>query len=173
MGIGIPGSGKTTALTKFAEKNLYTYICPDDIRKEFTGDTGNQTKNKEVWEEAYKRTADALKEGKTVVFDATFTNENQRRQFITFAKNNGASKVQGVFADASLEISRDRNTQRERVVPELAMMRMHQFLQENPPILEDGFDSLFTMDEFQNLERAEIHSQGQEVISKEFQPKFK
>jgi len=32
MGIGIPGSGKTTILKEFADKNGYEYICPDDIR---------------------------------------------------------------------------------------------------------------------------------------------
>ena len=37
MGIGIPGSEKTTVLKTFAEKYNYSYICPDDIRLELTG----------------------------------------------------------------------------------------------------------------------------------------
>jgi predicted kinase len=36
LGIGLPGSGKTTALKPFAEKNGYIYISPGDIREELS-----------------------------------------------------------------------------------------------------------------------------------------
>lgn len=45
VGIGLPGSGKTTALKPFADKNSYIYICPDDIRAELTGNPADQSKN--------------------------------------------------------------------------------------------------------------------------------
>jgi dephospho-CoA kinase len=41
IGIGVPGSGKTTALKPFAERNTYTYISPDDIRAELTGNAAD------------------------------------------------------------------------------------------------------------------------------------
>ncbi len=79
MGIGIPGSGKTTIIKAFADRNNYTYICPDDIRTELTGDPRDQTKNKEVWETARQRVSEAIHQGKTVVVDATFAHAEQRR----------------------------------------------------------------------------------------------
>ncbi len=92
----MPGSGKTTVLKRFADENEYTYICPDDIRQELTGSASDQSKNREVWVEAYKRTEEELLKGKSVVFDATFTNPEQRKDFLSFVRQKGAEKIQGV-----------------------------------------------------------------------------
>lgn len=155
VGIGIPGSGKTTALKAFAEKNGYNYISPDDIRQELTGDAKDQSKNGEVWQLAYDRLAGALKLDRDVVFDATFTEGERRKELLKFARENGADKIQGVFADVSLEVARERNQNRERMVPDHAMERMNEALKAAPPMIEDGFDALFTIDEFQNMLSAE------------------
>lgn len=172
MGIGVPGSGKTTALRPFAEQNSYVYISPDDIRTELTGDSKNQSKNKEVWMEAHRRVAEALLDNKTVVFDATFARDSERKSFISFARENGAEKVQGVFARVPYDIASERNSHRERVVPDHAMERIQKMLDENPPKIEDGFDSIFDINEMQELIRAEIKSEDQ-IINKEFKPKFR
>lgn len=166
MGIGIPGSGKTTALKPFAEQNQYVYLCPDDIRIELTGNSADQSKNREVWTKAHERVADALKNGETVVFDATFARDSERKNFISFAREHGATKIQGIVADVSFEIACERNLARDRVVPEHAMERMHQMLLDVPPEIADGFDSLFFIDEFQKLKQVEIG--GEHKISKEF-----
>lgn len=125
LGIGLPGSGKTTALKPFAEEYSYTYISPDDIRAELLGNAADQSRMREIWDEAYKRTAEALSAGHTVVFDATFAKGHERRDFIKFVRANGAEKVQGVFAAVPLEIANERNRSRERVVPDHAMTRMN------------------------------------------------
>lgn len=172
MGIGLPGSGKTTALKPFAEEHSYTYISPDAIREELTGNAADQSKNREVWQEAYRRTTEALQKGETVVFDATFAKSNERKDFIGFVRENGASKVQGVFAAVPLEIAGERNRTRDRVVPEHAMERMNEMLHQAPPIVEDGFDSVFDINHLQELERAEMKMEG-EIISREFKPKLR
>jgi predicted kinase len=61
LGIGIPGSGKTTVLKKLANDYNYSYICPDDIRFELTLDMSDQSRNKEVWRESYHRLEQDLK----------------------------------------------------------------------------------------------------------------
>ena len=172
MGIGIPGAGKTTTLKPFAEEYSYVYICPDDIRTEMNGNSLDQSNMREVWEEARRRVAENLERGETVVFDATFARDNERKNFIQFARDHGAGKVQGVFAAVSYEIANERNNARERVVPEHAMERMHRMLKNNPPILEDGFDSVFDMNEFQELTRAEKMNED-EVLTREFKPKIR
>lgn len=167
MGIGIPGSGKTTVLKTFADKNSYIYICPDDIRQELTGNAADQSKNREVWAEAYKRLGEKLEQGQTVVFDATFVNPEQRKQFIDFARAHGAEKIQGVHLDVNLEIAKERNSERERQVPEYVLDKMDSSLREAPPQVEDGFDLVVSLDEEQKMIDAEMNREG-EVLHKEF-----
>jgi predicted kinase len=163
IGIGIPGSGKTTVLKEFAAKYDYIYICPDDIRAEILGDAANQSKNKEVWAEAHRRLSDFLSQGKTIVFDATFTNLNGRKNFIDLARQSGAEKVQGILFDTPLEIAQERNLKRERQVPEHAIQRMHNDLQSNRPNIEDGLDSIFTLNEYQDLVNVEKGEVGKNI----------
>lgn len=167
MGIGVPGSGKTTVLKEFADKYGYSYICPDDIRLEMTGNIADQSKNREVWAEAYNRASRELRVGNTIVFDATFTNPGQRKDFINFARENGAEKVQGVFLDIPIEVAKERNRNRERIVPEYAMDKMNDSLQKFPPEIEDGFDGVFSLDEMGKLVDAEVASENK-VIHREF-----
>lgn len=65
--IGISGSGKTTLGNKLKSK----VVCPDDIRKELTGNISNQSNNKEVFETAYDKIATYLAGGFDVYFSAT------------------------------------------------------------------------------------------------------
>ncbi len=170
MGVGIPGAGKTSFLKPFAEKNAYTYICPDDIRAEISGNTLSQTVNKEAWAEAHRRVTEAFSKGENVVFDATFAKDFERKDFIEFARREGAKKVQGVFMATPLSVALRRNDMRDRSVPEYAIERMHRQLKDSTPIVEDGFDSVFDLNEFQELKRAEM--QGEEkVLTKEFKPR--
>ena len=155
IGIGIPGSGKTTLLKRFASKYEYSYICPDDIRTELTGNPSDQTKNKEVWEETHKRVLQIMKT-KTVVVDATFASVDQRKSFLDLLRSNGAEKIEGIFVNTPLEIAKERNANRDRFVPEHVLEKMSHFLSESVPNINDGFDSLFTFDENKMLKSLEV-----------------
>jgi predicted kinase len=155
IGVGLPGSGKTTALKPFAEKNGYIYISPDEIREELYGNASIQRGMTEVWDMVHARAQEALHANKSIVVDATFAHANERRNFIAFCKNSGAEKVQGVFAVVPLELSDKRNQARERTVPRYAMERMYRDLSNEKPVVEDGFDAVFDINEFQELERIE------------------
>lgn len=167
IGIGIPGSGKTTVLKNFAEKNDYVYICPDDIRTELTGNSADQTKNKEVWIEAKKRMVDKFQVGESIVFDATFTNPEQRKDFLSFASENGVEKIEGIFLDVSLETAKERNQNRERKVPDYAIEKMNMSLKDFPPEITDGFDLIFSLNENQELKEVKMSHEG-EIVKKEF-----
>jgi predicted kinase len=84
MPVGIPGSGKSTWLTKNIEP-VYLHIkivSPDNIRKDMFGDITDQTHNIEVWAEAKKRTVEWLSQGTSVILDATNVNTTNRRNFL-------------------------------------------------------------------------------------------
>lgn len=67
--IGIPGSGKSTFIKhNFLDSEV---ICPDEIRKELTGDISDQSKNVEVWNEVFNRIKEFSKLDKDIVIDAT------------------------------------------------------------------------------------------------------
>lgn len=167
LGIGLPGAGKTTALKPFAEEYGYVYISPDDIRKELSGNPMDQTVNREAWKEVHKRMNDALSQKKTVVVDATFSKRDERLEFIQQAREHGATKVQGVFAATALEIADERNNARERTIPRYAMERIHDHLMTDPPVIEDGFDAVFDINEFQKLERVELAGEHR-IVEREF-----
>jgi predicted kinase len=155
VGIGVPGSGKSTLLKKMAGSHGYAYLSTDDIRKELTGNIEDQSRNREVWEEAKKRLKEKLQEDKPVVFDATFTVVEERRNFLDFARANGARKIQGIFLDTPPEVAKERNRTRDRQVPEYVIDKMSDRLRYSPPKPEDGFDAVFTFDEFEHLKEAE------------------
>jgi len=176
IGIGVPGAGKTTVLHKLADEYGYTYISPDDLRKEFGSEASDKARNKEIWLEAYSRVRNSLENGKSVVFDATFASQGLRKSFLDIARTYGAEKIQGVYVSTPTEIARERNLGRERQAPEHVFDSRVSMLKENPPEIEDGFDSLFTVDAYQRLYHSEmLHAKdGEEEkkIEREF-PKLK
>ena len=161
IGIGIPGSGKTTILKDFAKKYNYEYICTDDVRSGLniaSNDPLAATDNPvtiSMWDAIRERTKVALGQGKTVVLDATFTKLELRKEFINIARENGASKVQGIFLDIPSKIAWERSIKRDREVPEHVFKARVASIEENPPKVSDGFDALFTVKEYENSFRAE------------------
>jgi len=82
MLIGIPGCGKTTWINKNVNRDQYTIVCPDLIRKELTGTISDLTQDKKVWELAKERVLQYLILSKNVILDATNVNMYYRQNFI-------------------------------------------------------------------------------------------
>ncbi len=177
ISIGIPGAGKTTVLKELAEENGYYYVSTDGLRAEMFKEVEDRTspekeslwaeRNKEVWDEAKKRVKEFIGLGETVVFDATFSNSEKRKEFIEFAKHNGAEKIQGIFIDTPLEVAKERNQKRGRNVREIDIERMAKELKENEPKIEEGFDGIFTLNEYRDLIMVEV-KKGEGSLRKEF-----
>jgi len=125
-----------------------------------------------VWEESYHLLEKYLKEGNTVVFDATFAKLSTREKCISLAHKFGADKIQGIYIDSSMEIAKDRNSNRERVVPEHIIESMHKNLNLNPPEMQEGFDSIFTLDEYHQFIKTELKTKEKNK-EKEFKIKIK
>ena len=67
---GISGSGKSRLYDTFISKDT-VLVCPDDIRREVNGNISDQRNGKKIFEIAYKRIIEALKNNKDVYFSAT------------------------------------------------------------------------------------------------------
>lgn len=147
MTVGIPASGKTT----YIEKNILPYIpdiiviSPDTIRQELSGNMADQSVNAEAWDLAYARAGEALKQGKSIIFDATYARRDKRKADIKFYKDSGATAVICIYFRISLQVAQQRNISRERTVPKHALVRMHNWLMANPPSLKDGFNDIITV----------------------------
>lgn len=82
--IGCSGAGKSYVYEKGYRD--FALVCPDDIRKEITGDVSDQSKNREVWDIAYHRLADLVADGKDVYFSATNCKMKTIREIVNTAK---------------------------------------------------------------------------------------
>lgn len=141
LGIGVPGSGKTTTLLPLARKLGYTYINGDDIRQELTGDPSDHSREKEVWILAYDRIKKGLAHSGIVV-DATNSRVSDRKKLIQFCRLHGATEITGYWFNGDINTYINRNNQRERTVPEKSIKTMYDRLLYSPPAIEEGFNRI-------------------------------
>lgn len=142
MGIGLPGSGKTTYLYSLAAKYGAVYVCPDDIRANLTGDAGNQSCNQDAWEQAYYEIGHGLYNGNDVVVDATNVKVQDRQKLIEHCSSHKGTTIIGIWFITPYETCVERNKSRGRKVPDHAMIRMHKQLADQPPSKSEGYDVL-------------------------------
>lgn len=124
--MGIPGSGKTYATHQmYADAPNAVIINPDAIRAELTGDAADQSRNAEVFQIAHQRVRDALADPDIgiVVFDATNTKRFAREALLAIASEFDTRTTLLMF-DTDYETCCERNSLRERTVPDFAMVRM-------------------------------------------------
>lgn len=149
--VGISGSGKSTLCNQLVDEG-YTRICPDDIRKELTGDISDQSQNGRVWSEAYARLHAALKRGKSVVFDSIGTSRKTRNQLRAVADEYGAECYAYALMDSlSKERCYDRvaadlasGVDRSNTLVDASILdRQHSmFLDTMHSIDDEGFDAV-------------------------------
>ena len=138
--VGLSGSGKSTiAKEKYA---THTYISSDDLREELYGDVNDQRHNGKIFEEMFKRSADALEVGQSVVYDATNLSSKRRKSLI----RNMRAAIKGNFWAVACVVLTTyencllRNASRERVVPDEVIRR--QFFSFQCPTEHEGFDAI-------------------------------
>ena len=132
--IGLPGSGKSTFASNHPE---CVVVSTDAIRGELFGDEGEQKDGKLVFDVAYARLAQAVEAGQDAIFDATNLQRKYRKKiFQMFPK---AYHV-AVFVNTPVDVCKERNAKRDRVVPEMVIDRMASSL--NAPTIAEGFKEI-------------------------------
>ena len=148
--IGPAGCGKSTVAKEVAkDASFCTIVSSDEIRKELYKDETVQKDHAKVFKLAHERVIENLKAGKDVIFDATNLLRVHRKELIECVAP-FANRVVGVVYDGDLETCLKRNASRDRHVPEDVISRMYSTLhgKHNKPIVEEGFDILYSMKAF-------------------------
>lgn len=141
--IGIPGSGKSNYAKKYLLTNNSVYLSSDDIRVELYG-FEDQTHNDVVFETMKKRTLNALRDGKDVIYDATNLNKKRRSGIINEAHKLDA-QVDAYLCCTPINIILERNiTRAERQLPWDKLVQMIQSIE--PPMYYEGFDNIYLID---------------------------
>lgn len=165
MTVGIAGSGKSWIYENEIKKlhaanpDYYSeivYVSSDAIREEVFGDVNDQTHNAEVFNIMHARSVAALKEGKSVYYDATNLSAKRRMAFlrsIDFIPNVYKSCILNV---PPFELVKERNASRYRQVPEFVLERM--LRQFEMPDISEGWNQIrvFGVDRFVDSENEKI-----------------
>src|SRR5579871_553104 len=131
--VGLPGSGKSTYL---ARKNVVG-LSSDTIRGWLVDDVTDQTIHDRVFQTLRYVLHQRLALGRPVTYvDATNLTPQERAPYIGIGKSYGCD-VEAVFFAVPIEVCRERNAHRQRVVPDDAMEKMA--LKLVPPEPGEGF----------------------------------
>lgn len=122
---GIPGCGKST----WAENMLGSYVIlsTDSIRKRLAGsltEAHAQNLNSQVFREFYALIEEYLKNGWSVVADATNLTRKSRQDLVNIANLTGANAHLVLFKNVQQAIDRNMAREEDRVVPEDVMEKM-------------------------------------------------
>jgi predicted kinase len=131
--VGLPGSGKSTYLARMGVRGLSS----DMIRGLLADDETDQTIHERVFQTMRYLLRQRLAIERPVTYiDATNLRPEERRPYLEIGEQFGCD-VEAVYFDVPLEICRQRNAARSRVVPEEAMEKMAAKLV--APSVEEGF----------------------------------
>lgn len=134
IGMGIPGSGKSTYL-KFmvGDKLEHEYVSRDEIRFSLVKEDEEYfSREDDVWAEFVRRINEGLAAGKTVWADATHISVKSRAKLLR-ALEKMPDEIAVLWLDTPLQVAYERNLQRDgsrAYVPESVIERMWYSLQE-------------------------------------------
>lgn len=136
--VGIPGSGKTTWANNNHKENEVV-LSSDLIRKELFNDETNQENNKLVFTTLYKRARNLIKQGKSVIIDATNVTVNDRARALNNFAGLDVYKIAIVFKTEP-DICKVRDKLRARTVGEEVI---NKFVEKfTNPKSEEGFNEI-------------------------------
>ena len=151
MMVGIAGSGKSSVAIKLRDHILQEENCKekqinilssDNLREELLGDISDQSQNDVIFAEMKKRTINTLKEGHSVIYDATNLNVKDRRGILNAIEEQKIDcyKVAYIIPTSLVQCIVNA-TNRNRIVPYDVLQRMlHKF---QIPIYQEGFHFIF------------------------------
>ena len=139
--VGLPGSGKSTYLERIGA----TGLSSDAVRRWLADDETDQTIHDRVFQTLRYLLRQRLMIGRPVTYvDATNLTPQERSPYVGIGKAFGC-EVEAIFFDVPLDVCRQRNAGRHRVVPDAAMLALSQKLV--PPTAAEGFSRVSVISE--------------------------
>lgn len=142
--VGCPGSGKSTWSKNAASvNNDIVRLCPDEYRAKLGEGEEDQSVSEQAFAAVKRDMAEALKNGISVLIDATLMYRKARKDFIHIAKQYEAKVIAVVFeVDEKTAIERNakRASEGGRNVPTHIIQNMLSKYQR--PSTEEGFDEI-------------------------------
>ena len=141
MLVGVSGSGKSYVsnkiLKKYSEEKPMVILSSDELRAELLNDVNVQSNNTLIFNTMHERTVSNLKNGISVIYDATNLTIKDRRQILDKIQNINCCKIAYVMS-THMVLCRIRNARRDRVVPEEVLEKQRTKFQF--PLYNEGFD---------------------------------
>ena len=109
--VGIPGSGKSTYSKSLKKELQCEVISTDQVRNDHP-----DWDESKVWPEVYNRAANALKEKRDAIFDATNTTPKVRKRFVDeVQKHEVEVEMAAYFFDTPWEVCYERVLRRNEM----------------------------------------------------------
>jgi predicted kinase len=139
--VGLPGSGKSTYMRELGVSSISSDAC----RHLLSDDETNQTINRQVFAAMRYLLRHRLLLHRSISYiDATHLTPRERRPYIAMADLYDCS-VAALYFDVPLDICKQRNLARARVVPDEAMDLLASRLV--PPSVTEGFQRVVRLSE--------------------------
>ena len=136
---GISGSGKTTYAYNHSQEND-VILDSDSIREELWGNAADQQQPDKVFEEMFRRTITAFKEGRNVYYCSTGLSARHRINLLKQLRRKFDFEAKCIICIAPVEICKERNSSRDRVVPEYVIERQVRSFQ--VPLFNEGWQTI-------------------------------
>lgn len=139
---GFPAAGKTTFAKHFLqEHDDFVGIGADAVRQALYGSEDRYGDSKEIYAELVRQMTDALKDGKSVLYDGTNLRRQDRLDFL-FDLPSIPIHREVIKLPTNMEVCVERHLQRERDIP-LAKILPYFFIGEEPE-KKEGWDQIST-----------------------------
>lgn len=144
IGMGLPGSGKTSKMKLLAEEMQAFYISTKEVREQSYRHPMAWQDPRLIWKIVHARASKALMANKDVVIDSTHF--KRRDRVATFRSCFFADEIVLHWYQAPLEYCIQRNADSERPIPRTAIERMYKLMLEQPPVAAEGYSRLEIID---------------------------
>ena len=145
--VGITGAGKSTFADDYLSKNPDTvYLSSDKIRGIIGKDESDQTVTPQVFSIIKREVDKNLKDGKTVMVDATSLNPKERRDYLDAADKYGVDAIAYTFERSREQLIKNQEKRAAsggRRVPDFVIDKM--LAKYVPPSIGEGFKQIIIM----------------------------
>lgn len=140
IGMGLPGSGKTSGLKTIACNLTAEYLSTNEIRDQSSRHPSVKWDTDGIWRIVHARACRALLLNKNVVIDSTHIKRNHR--LATIRSCSFADQIILVWYKTPIEICIDSSKRSYHPVPSRIIERMDEILQDQPPSITEGYSQI-------------------------------